>query len=51
MGCCGEENVMLIAGEAVCEATNEMSGYQVIKKNNSNNSDNTMKTTILMTLT
>ena len=50
MGCCGEENVMLIAGEAVCEATNEMSGYQVIKKNNSNNSDY-MKTIILMTLT
>ena len=50
MGCCGEATVMFINGEADCEVPNEMSGYQVIKKNNSN-SDNNMKTIILMTLT
>jgi len=53
MGCCGgDANVKFIAVEAavaVCEFTIEMSECQVIKNNNSNQSD-TKKTTILMTL-
>jgi len=53
MGCCGgDSNVKFIAVEAavaVCEFTIEMSEVQVIKNNNSNQSD-TKKTTILMTL-
>lgn len=49
MGCFKEGNVKFIAGEEVCEFTNVMSNCQVIKNNNSTNSDN-KKTIILMTL-
>lgn len=54
MGCCGgDANVKFIAVDAavaVCEFTNEMSEFQVIKNNNSNQSDTSTKTMILMTL-
>ena len=52
MGCCGDTNVKFIAVEAAvafCEITNEMSEFQVITNNNSNQSDS-KKTMILMTL-